>query len=105
MYFKYVLADWITGIQFPRKSAIFLFARQARLVKVDWTPTGVVHVQAGPRTKSSNAHACYACRGQSTGLYNPTQPPPQVSHLISEEEPSASHMCARISSHTYDRQK
>jgi hypothetical protein len=28
-----------------------------------------------------------------------------VSHLISEEEPSASHMCARISSHTYDRQK
>jgi hypothetical protein len=27
MYFKYVLADWITGIQFPRKSAIFLFAR------------------------------------------------------------------------------
>jgi hypothetical protein len=28
-----------------------------------------------------------------------------LSHLISEEEPSASHMCARISSHTYDRQK
>jgi hypothetical protein len=28
-----------------------------------------------------------------------------VSHLISEEEPSASHMCARISSHTYDRKK
>jgi hypothetical protein len=27
MYFKYVLADWITGIQFPIKSAIFLFAR------------------------------------------------------------------------------
>jgi hypothetical protein len=27
------------------------------------------------------------------------------SHLVSEEEPSASHMCARISSHTYDRQK
>jgi hypothetical protein len=30
---------------------------------------------------------------------------PDLSHLISEEEPSASHMCARISSHTYDRQK
>jgi hypothetical protein len=29
----------------------------------------------------------------------------RVSHLISEEEPSASHMYARISSHTYDRQK
>jgi hypothetical protein len=29
----------------------------------------------------------------------------EVSHLISEEEPSASHMCARISSHTYDRRK
>jgi hypothetical protein len=29
----------------------------------------------------------------------------KMSHLISEEEPSASHMCARISSHTYDRQK
>jgi hypothetical protein len=28
-----------------------------------------------------------------------------LSHLISEEEPNASHMCARISSHTYDRQK
>jgi hypothetical protein len=28
-----------------------------------------------------------------------------LSHLISEEKPSASHMCARISSHTYDRQK
>jgi hypothetical protein len=28
-----------------------------------------------------------------------------MSHLNSEEEPSASHMCARISSHTYDRQK
>jgi hypothetical protein len=28
-----------------------------------------------------------------------------LSHLISEEEPSASHMCARISSHTYDRRK
>jgi hypothetical protein len=28
-----------------------------------------------------------------------------LSHLISEKEPSASHMCARISSHTYDRQK
>jgi hypothetical protein len=27
-----------------------------------------------------------------------------VSHLFSEEKPSASHMCARISSHTYDRQ-
>jgi hypothetical protein len=26
-----------------------------------------------------------------------------MSHLISEEEPSASHMCARISLHTYDR--
>jgi hypothetical protein len=29
----------------------------------------------------------------------------ELSHLISEEEPSASYMCARISSHTYDRQK
>jgi hypothetical protein len=28
-----------------------------------------------------------------------------MSHLISEEEPSASHMCTRISLHTYDRRK
>jgi hypothetical protein len=28
-----------------------------------------------------------------------------MQHLISEEQPSASHMCARISSHTYDRRK
>jgi hypothetical protein len=27
-----------------------------------------------------------------------------LSHLFSEEKPSASNMCARISSHTYDRQ-
>jgi hypothetical protein len=27
----------------------------------------------------------------------------QLSHLFSEEKPSASHMCARISLHTYDR--
>jgi hypothetical protein len=27
-----------------------------------------------------------------------------VSHLFSEGKPSASHMCARISLHTYDRQ-
>jgi hypothetical protein len=28
-----------------------------------------------------------------------------LSHLISEEKPSASHMCASIKLHTYDRQK
>jgi hypothetical protein len=28
-----------------------------------------------------------------------------VSHQFFEEKPSASHMCARISLHTYDRQK
>jgi hypothetical protein len=28
-----------------------------------------------------------------------------LSHLISEEKPSASHMCVRIKLHTYDRQK
>jgi hypothetical protein len=27
----------------------------------------------------------------------------RVSHLFSGEKPSASHMCARISLHTYDR--
>jgi hypothetical protein len=36
---------------------------------------------------------------------NSTLEPGQMSHLISEEEPSASHMCARISSHTYDIRK
>jgi hypothetical protein len=28
---------------------------------------------------------------------------PALSHLFSEEKPSASHMCIRISLHTYDR--
>jgi hypothetical protein len=44
---------------------------------------------------------------QLTILFSQNEPAiiNQLSHLISKEEPSASHMCARISSHTYDRQK
>jgi hypothetical protein len=45
-------------------------------------------------------------RGLAEGAPREIRPPyAAVSHLISGEEPSASHMCARISSHTYDRQK
>jgi hypothetical protein len=40
----------------------------------------------------------------STTAVDSPSPTTLMSHLFSDEKPSASHMCARISSHTYDRQ-
>jgi hypothetical protein len=56
--------------------------------------------------KLSDFGPCLDLRTRSLRLLLLPRPRQLVlSHLISEEEPSASHMCASISSHTYDRRK